>query len=381
MKIVYCLPSLHNSGGIERVLSLKANYLADIKGWDIHIVTTGQKGLTSFFAFSPRILFYDLNINYDELNSFKSKILYQRSKKKKHRDALSKLLNELKADIVVSMFTNEVSFLPELKDGSKKVVELHFSKYFRNLHDRFNHANLLQKMISRILNYRDFSKLGLYDKFVVLTEEDKRNWKGMKNIEVIYNPMSFSSDNLASLDSKNVLAIGRLVPQKGFDMLIEIWKQIETEREKDWQLNIYGNGPDYKYLSEKIKAYHLEDSIHILEPVKDVRPVYANSSIFCFPSRYEGFGMAIVEAMACGLPVISFKSPCGPSELIKEGVSGELVENYDIHAFAQKLLFLMQNEKIRKDYGKAASEETKERFNIETIMEQWVALFQTVTNK
>lgn len=365
---------------MERVLSIKTNYLADIMKYDISIVTTNQKGNKNHYDFSRQIHFYDLNINYDELQdvSICKKIIRTKEKKKKHQKLLEQLLHQQKADIVISMFTHEMSFLYKIKDGSKKILEIHFSKEFRQLHNIYNHVGFIQRAISYYLDYKNFAQVSHYNRFVVLTEEDKKSWGNFKNIEVIYNPLSFIPNKTANLDSKKVLAIGRLCPQKGFDMLIDIWKMVQDENKDNWKLCIYGDGPDYEKLNKRIIENRLQDSIYIYSPTLDIESVYLSSSIFCFPSRYEGFSMALSEAMACGLPSISFNCPCGPSELIRNERNGILVENKDIKSFAILLLQLMKDRDKRYLYSINASIETKEKLNIDIIMNQWINLFKII---
>ncbi|HIZ85035.1 MAG TPA: glycosyltransferase family 4 protein [Candidatus Coprenecus stercoravium] len=374
MKIVYCIPSCHNSGGMERVLSVKANYLAQCH--DITIITTSQHNKEPYFTFSSNIKLIDLDINYDDLENLSpyKKIFYLSKKKALHKKRLKTVLHSIKADIVVSLFTHEISFLYKIKDGSSKLLELHFSKYFRNLDDKYNNANILKKTISRLLNYRDFNLTKKYNKFIVLTQEDKLDWKGLKNIDVIPNPISFSSNIKTDYHSKEVIAAGRLCPQKGFDLMIKIWSKLNKDIQEQWHLTIYGSGPDEKLLQELIYSYNLEKNITLHAPVKNITHEYLNSSIFCFTSRYEGFGMTLAEAMSCGLACISFDCPCGPSEII-DHQNGILIKSFDINSFVSKLEQLMQDESLRKNIGEKAYYSIRSQFSLEKIMQKWLNVF------
>ena len=381
MKIIYCIPAVHNSGGMERVLSMKANYLADEKGWDISIITTEQHGKEPYYSFSPKIKFYDLDINYNELMSLSmiDRIRGTISKKTKHRKALEELLIKLKADIVVSMFTHEASFLYKIKDGSKKVLEIHFSKYFRQLDDESNHASLIKRMMSRCLNWRDFSKIKYYDKFVVLTKRDLNNWGKKGNITYIHNPINVIPELKANLHSKRVIAVGRHCAQKGFDLLIGIWAEVKkNDAAKDWTLDIYGSGPDTEILIEHIKNLNVEDSITLKAPVKDIFSEYAKSSIFCLSSRYEGFAMTLSEAMSCGLPSIAFDCPCGPSELIDNEKNGFIVPAFDCNEYKNRLIELMMNSLLLERFSMDAKNAAKKKFFIHCIMDKWIKLFEEI---
>lgn len=377
MRIVYCIPSCYNSGGMERVLSLKANYLADKMGYEVYIVTTGQKNNEPYYPMSKKIRFIDLGINYDELESFPiyKKIYYKLLKQYEHRKKLEQLLSRLSVDIVVSMFTHEMPFLYKIKDGSAKVLEIHFSKQFRTLHNYYNHVGWVTRVLGYYLNYRDCVAAKKYDQFVVLTQEDKLSWKGFSNIRVIYNPMTFMPDSVSDYKAKSVIAVGRLCAQKGFDTLIDIWNRIDPELRKSWTLSIYGSGPDYDLLNKQIRDLDLSQEVKLCSPTNDIASVYEHSSILCFTSRYEGFGMAVIEAMSFGLSCISFNCPCGPSDIIENGVNGFLIKSFDCKAFAVKLSELMNNESKRKEIGERAFETARNKFGIEVIMKQWVDLF------
>ena len=130
MKIIYCIPSCHNSGGMERVLSVKANYLADVVGWDISVITTEPVSQNNHYQFSSKIHFYNLDIHYKEIENISlwKKTIMVLKKKLQHKKKLQELLFHLKPDIVVSMFTHDVSFLYKIKDGSKKLANYIFQK-------------------------------------------------------------------------------------------------------------------------------------------------------------------------------------------------------------------------------------------------------------
>lgn len=382
MKIVYCIPSCYNSGGMERVLSIKSNYLAEKMGYEVIIITSSQEGKSNYYSFSDKIKFIDLGINYKELEKYSliKKIYYTIKKRNIHKKKLKNLLNKLKADIVISMFTHEASFLCDIRDGSKKILELHFSKNFRRYDDRYNNANVLKKIISFFLDLRDKAKIHKYDKFIVLSKEDKLGWGNLKNIKVIYNPMPFVPKSSSDIESKQILAVGRLCRQKGFDLLIDIWNNIVKEKKDNgFYISIYGSGPDELVLKEKISKYGLNNTISIKKPTKDIESVYYNSSIFCFTSRYEGFGMALAEAMSCGVAPISFKCPCGPSDIILDKFNGFLINCFNTDDFKEKLLELMNDCDKRKKFGINAIKTIEDKFSIDNIMNQWIDLFKNIT--
>lgn len=173
------------------------------------------------------------------------------------------------------------------------------------------------------------------------------------------------------------MAVGRLCAQKGFDLLIEVWSKLPADLKKTWHLDIIGDGPDKEKLLDQIHSLKLDDSISIKPPVKNIELEYCNHSIFCFPSRYEGFPLALMEAMSFGLAPISFNCPCGPAELITTDDLGALVPFADINLFYKRLEYMMTNTKLRNETSKNASSNIKENFSLESIMKKWINLFNS----
>ncbi len=368
-KIVYCIPAIYNSGGMERVLSLKANYLVE-HGYDVSVITTDQAGRGVFFPLDERIKLYDLNINYEANNgkSIWSKVSQYPIKHRKHRQALSKLLKELSADVVISMFGHEASFLPKIKDGSKKVLEYHFSKLRRMQYDRKGIWRLADWWRTKV----DERIVPSYDHFIVLTQEDKVLWGNLPNISVIPNPLTFDSKETAPLSHKRVIAAGRLDFQKHFDALIDIWAKVTTKF-PDWHLDIYGEGKDKVILEEQINRLGLT-TLQLKEPTKEIQEEYLKSSIYVMTSRYEGLPMVLLEAQTIGLPIVSYACKCGPRDIIEDGISGFLIEPYDQALFIERLSTLIADEELRISMGTKAKEHSKS-YQIDKIMPKWISLF------
>lgn len=374
MKIVYCIAGIFNSGGMERVLSNKANYLA-AKGFDIVIITTDQRTRPTFFNFDPRITHLDLGINYDSNNnkSLLKKISSYSKKQSLHKKKLSEVLMQIKADIVISMFDHEVPFLYKINDGSKKILEIHFSRYKRIQYARKG----LWGLIDRFRSKQDQWRAKKYDKFVVLTHEDKSLWGEMGNIMVIPNANSFESKEVSTLLEKGAIAVGRFDYQKGFDDLIKAWSYV-AEVHPDWTLNIFGHGPLQGDYIQLIHYYQLQDKIKILQPVKDIKNEYLVNSMVLMTSRYEGFGMVLIEAQVCGLPLLAYACKCGPSDIITENVNGNLFKVGDVRGLAKGIIRLIENVQLRKELGNN-SKTMSANYSEEKIMSIWITLFNTMT--
>lgn len=376
MKIVYSILGTFNSGGMERVLANKANYLI-AQGYDITIITTDQKGRKSYFEMDPQIKNIDLGINYTDNNDkglFRKLLSYPR-KQRIHKQKLQKLLAELKADVVISMFDNDASFMYKIKDGSKKILEIHFSRFKRLQYGKKG----LWKIINKLRSNADLKIVKQYDRFVVLTHEDKGYWgQDLPNIVVIPNANSFKASEKASLEAETVIAVGRYDYQKGFDELIDVWAEIYTMH-PEWTLNIFGHGPLKEELQNQIDRLGLTKVIRLCVPVKNIEQEYLNSSVLAMTSRYEGLPMTLLEAQACGVPLVAYACKCGPRDIIKDGVNGYLIEGEDQKKMAEKLMLLMADIELRKKMGDAAYE-FSDNYTEDQIMKQWMDLF-TQTKK
>lgn len=377
MKIVYCQCSLFNPGGMERVLLNKVRWLSEnVPGAEIIVVTTDQHGRPPFYAFPPQVRMVDLGINYtDDLEKpLQKRIPAYLRKRRLHRQRLTELLMRERPDITVSLYPSESSFIPDIKDGSRKVLELHFNRWFRLQYGRGG----LTGLIDRWRSSGDLRLARRFDRFVVLTEEDRGYWGDMPNIRVIGNaalPMPLRSDCTA----KRVIAVGRLDFQKGFDRLVQAWEIASRDpRAAGWRLDIFGQGEWREMLERMIEEKGLSASARVNAPTAEIAREYAASSILAMTSNYEGFPMVMIEAMSAGLPVVTFDYKCGPRDIITPGENGLIVKNGDTAAFAEALLQLMELDALRRDMGCKAIGVT-ERYSEESIMKQWMKMFNEIS--
>lgn len=367
MKIVYCINAVYNSAGMERILMLKANSLAGM-GHEVCIVTAQQQGRPAFFDFSPKIKMYDLGIDYSGLTPIRT--LKRWRLQKLHRQKLEALLKQLKADVCISMFDNDFHFLYKINDGSKKVLELHFCmQKILGFGSRIMRA---MNMVRVWLLKREIKK---YSKFVTLTEEDKQDWGNLPNITVIPNFLSSFPERKAALKNKKVLAVGRIKYQKGYDRLVAAWNLVHKKC-PDWQLVIRGNG-DKTEIQAQIDRLGLTDAVAIMPATKDIQDEYMNSSMLVLSSRYEGLPMVLLEAMSCGLPVVSFACPCGPKEVVTDGVDGLLCDNGDVRQLADGIIRLIQDDELRGKMGSAAWEKAR-KYTESNTMKKWTDLLEEI---
>jgi glycosyltransferase involved in cell wall biosynthesis len=232
---------------------------------------------------------------------------------------------------------------------------------------------------------RDLARhYGRLDALSVLTEADERDYAAALanqpvRIDRIPNAVPRMSGGIAPLDANVVVAAGRLESQKGFDLLIRAWERVAAAQ-PDWQLRIYGSGPRRDDLRRMILERGLYDRVLLMGRTKRLGEAMAGASLFVLSSRFEGFGMVIVEAMSKGLPVVSFDCPRGPSEIIRPGRDGILVPNGDVEGLADGMLELIEDVPKRRRYGAAAVENARS-YAVDSIAERWEELLGELTNR
>ncbi len=372
MKVVFVIDQVYLHGGIERVLSIKANYFASLANYEVHIITTEQKNQPPCYEFSDKIVFQDLQINYKREKSYFHPV--NLLKLPGHIGKTKSAIKRLEPDVVVvCSHSVDTYFIPFIHKKVPKVKEFHYSKFIEE--DKRKNPGIFKKLFFRYTDYVE-SK---YDKLIILNKDESGYYKST-NTRVIPNPLTFYPETVSELTSNRVITAGRIAQVKGYDILIDIWK-IVYEKEKDWQLHIYGDGdPNYVHkLQHKIDHYGLQDSLILKGATNDIKKEMLHSSIFVMTSHNECFPLVLLEAQACGLPIVSFDCPYGPRNIINED-NGVLVPLYDNEAFANQLMKLMNQKEELKRKGKNARENVS-KYTLETVMGLWKHMFESLLLK
>lgn len=376
MRIVYCIASIYNSGGKDRVICQKANWLAQ-NGHEVYLITTDQDNRPPYFAIDSQIKCIDLNINYEKTNSLPllKRILAKREQRQRHFTLLKDKLAEIEADIVISTFEEDGGILAKLQTHCPKIVELHYSKE-RRYHEYARGKYDWRRLLDWFRTRQDEYHVKKYDHLVVLTSQDYKAWSCMKKRSVIPNPLSFTPQNIAPLREKKILAIGRYSYEKNFEALIRIWADISPQY-PEWKLEIVGEGFQRTFLQNLISSLNLNHCTTLTPSTKQIEEKYLSSSIYTMTSRYEGFPLVLLEAMSCGLPIVAFDCPFGPRELIVEDETGYLIPPHDNRTFGLKLKKLMESEELRHQLGNAGHTKSK-NYSMDSIMREWTNLFTSL---
>lgn len=383
MKIAYIYTSLLTVGGVDRILTSKANYLADKMGYDVYIITDSQKGRPTTFPVSPNVHHIDLGIDFDRQyrHSLPVRFAYYFVLMRLYKKRLKKILDDINPQIIDTTMGRDMDFITSLRKRGRIIIgEIHVVKRFmRNFHLMIERGGIIA-MVARYWNRKQERNISKLDKLVVLTDDDAKAWKGIVKTHVIPNfspvyPTIVSHTPIG----KRAISVGRYEKEKSYDRLIQAWT-IVHERHSDWRIDIFGQGTLEGQLRTLIAEKKLEGIVNLNPVTSNIQEEYEKSDFFVLSSYYEGFGLVLVEAMACGIPCVSFDCPNGPRGIINNDVDGKLVENGDIEALAEGINYMIENPDKRMAMGRAARENVK-RYSIDSIMAHWDDLFKSLVDQ
>lgn len=346
--IVFFIESLANGAGTERIAVDLANSLVT-KGFCVKFIIL-DRNITSFFTLNSSIQVDSLCLSFSQK---KQAIIKLRQYLKQHKPDY--LINVAFQMAIISLFSNF---------GCKTKI-ITWDHFFLRAGSIWGY---LMRLISALCGYKQ----------IVLTETDRKSYPSLIQDKVYCIP-NFTTINpqemISSLNSKKVLSIGRLTFAKGFDLLVKAW-EIVHHKYPDWKLEIVGEGDDRDELYRIIDRLSLSDSINVLHAQNNILPIYLSSSLYVLPSRYEPFGLVLIEAKSCGLPIVAFNCPFGPKNIVRDFIDGLLVEPENSDQLAIAICSLINDQVKLQEMGQAAIRDYKNRWSEDIIVKQWMDLLK-----
>lgn len=360
MKILMIVLDVSISGGVERVTASLGNLLS--KNHEVTILSIFGRESEEFYEIDKKVRMISLlNDNFSLKKGIKKIEIHLEIFKETIRFLN---MNYHKYDYILSMFDN-LSIYSSFSKAKNKIIAVQHGDYFA-------HNKIIRYI--RKLRYRKLKAI------ISLTEDNRKKYLSInnKNIKKIENPLPFKIEGFSELKNKKMIAVGRLVKEKGFENLIEIVAPVL--KKYNWTLDIFGDGILKKTLADKIIENNIENHIFLRGNTDNIKEKYKQATIYLCSSLTESFSMTLLEAMACGLAVISYDCPNGPRELIDNEINGILVENQNKTLFLENLVNLVKNQNRIEELGKNAIEKAK-KFQGEIILDKWEKLFLDLREK
>ena len=367
MRVLYVFRSLAYWGGIERILVDKMNNLVSMYDYEVYMLTTDQGDHPVPYELDARVHLRDLGIRLHQqyqYHGFKRWLVLCKLLQLYKRQLKDRIF-KISPDVIICTTSNywDINIISRVKGSIPLVVESH-SIYKQTLIGKGTKG-----IISDYLYRRGLCQSQM---IVTLTERDAEEWrKHFVHVCVIPNFVHLNDQPCATLEEKRVIWVGRFDYQKRPMEMVRIWEKLYSQF-PDWHLDMYGEGEHLAELETTVSSIGM--NIHIHPPTSQIFDRYRNSSVLVSTSLFEPFGLVIPEAMSCGLPVVAYDCPYGPSYIINDGVSGFLIQMNNRDAFASKLMLLMDNKMLREKMGKASLLSSR-LFSSRNIMEKWASLF------
>ncbi len=369
MKIAFVMTDINQLGGVERVVALLSEIFVEKLGHQVTILscesryTNTETPITYPF---DKIKVVHLSQQWDSdsfviNNSLSQKTLFKYCLLRN----IKQYLRKNPQDIILGTVCWQNCFLPFFSNGAKVAA---------CDHGAFNFIPWIYRMIARIC-------YPFCDALISLTNGNLSHYSFMPDNKkfVIPNPVSFCTDKRSSCENKSFLTLARFTEEKGLDIQLQIAAKIKDHL-PDWRMDIYGEGEDEEKLKCLSKQLGLENFVCFHPATHQVEEKLLQSSIYVMSSLHEGFGMVLLESQICGVPPVSFDCTYGPSDIITDGKDGFLIPMGDTDLFAQKLILLARDEKLRKEMGKNAQISSL-RFSEDKIAKLWQNLFEKLSNK
>lgn len=376
MRLIYFLPLLSTKGGQERTLTDKANWLVN-QGHEVLFVTFENDGQIAYPT-EKSVRHVDLGCPYFKIYQlpFVQRLSAAISLKKVFRSKMRGVIESFRPDVIVVAVPLTEFFVRDVFKVAGRtpiIVESHLARGYEAIK-----RGLTEKIID--IFYPPAYAIRKSAMLIALTEGDARNWRRIhKNVVVIPNPVTFCPDTLSLVESSKcrIICVGRLSPQKRFDRLVDAFSLIAAKYPQ-WHIDIYGRGQEDSEQSflQYVSTKGLKSRVCLHTTTDDIYTEYQNSDFYVLSSDFEGFGLGIVEAMACGIPVIATDCPFGPSEIIEDGKTG-LLAKMSVKDLAEKMEWMITHDEERKNMGIQAYEAAA-RYRKELIIPEWEKAYLSV---
>ena len=352
---------LDDSGGGERVAISLANELT--KKCEVHLIGITTKQSNLFFKINSQVKYSNF---FDHRVRLSKNILKISKMLKKYF-----IDNEIEVAFGIGISANVFLSLAGIGIPTKVVLCDHTN----SITDNREFSQRVQRYVG--------TKLA--DKIITLTLEDRRNYISKYGISedkiaYIYNWKENLLSNVTyNNESTKLVTVGRFDNQKGYDYLVQVAGKILHEQ-SEWTWEIYGAGNqlEIEKIKEFIKHNYLQNRLFIKGLEKNQDLIYGDKGIYVMTSRYEGLPLVLLEAQQYNLPIVSFRCPTGPNEIVEDGVNGYLIDCYDVDEMSKKLLELMNDKELRNCFSSHAKD-NMEKFNKERIIHQWIYLIEEVS--
>ena len=366
MEILYFINQITNSGGIERIVIDKINYLANNPNLSVSLAYYGSISDKPFYSIDEKVKLYPITANV-ESHSFVKKVLNI----KKVYSSVNKIIHAVKPSVIINANVWVISyFLPFIHRNIPKIIELHFSYDGLQIMNReIYQSNKLKIFINEELRRLVYPR---YSKCIVLTNDDRKKW-AFKNIAVIPNFTNIKrNENACYTREKIAINVGRLEYQKNHELLLNAW-HVVSRTYPDWKLEIWGEGSLKEKLMEQIVKLNLLDKVYLKGVSNEISKQYQRASFFVLSSRYEGQPLVVIEAMRMGLPCVCI-SITGTNDVIEDGKNGYIVSTSDIESLAECIKKMIASMNRFDEFSKNAIASSK-KYEKNNVMDMWISLF------
>lgn len=365
MKIAFVLRSVVLTGGIERVIIEKMNWLAE-RGHFVMLITYEQGMHQMTFQLNQKVKHVDVDCRY--LTVYKHHLLlrpfFKYTMKLKFKKKLQAIVEDNGLDVIV--MPHNIREFQYVIASMSSVVSVVYESHSASA--EFVRSGMIRRFVN---NVRLFPVLKKITMVIALTKGDSMFWKRhCNNVQTVVNPLSYYLNTIEDCTKEmgRILYVGRLHPVKRIDRLIQAFGLI-ADKYPLWHIDVFGEGNEKERLLEMISNYGLTDRIKIHKPVSSIFDEYRRSQFLVLSSDCEGFSLVIIEAMSCGIPVVSTDCPYDPCEIIDDGNTG-LLSRMEVDDLANKIEWMITHEQERLKMGLQAHQAVS-RFEKNKVMEEW----------